>query len=389
MLGTNIAAHLALAVGSRAHTTMASSARVANSLDGTSGGGNGNGKEPELKRRKLLDAGGPIEDDETARQKMRDALVYERGVSGTPGEFVGFDSDNLSDVKSYSPHRLGSEVKPMGYFAVEGDLPMMRWLYVNGADTRDEDVAKYFPMLLAAFGGQIEACKWLLDHGAARDIKRSVEGGDDDGHTPLSVTFGKRTVYKSQVRDVSRWLILSGVLCNDGTSDLDIGLMKHSLGQTDFDDDSAKERPKLLKWAREHHQSRSSFDLFLMGTLSTVTYSVTKLRESLLARIRSEDVVDRLMGNTPPDQYPLLWTGLFPHRDCPLAVFAGTSGILELIGEYVGIMRGREARIVRQLTELLPGVIAELAVEQAESDTTAVATAMRAKIATAMTTATS
>ena len=31
----------------------------------------------DLKRRRLLDAGGPIEDDETARQKMRDAQVGE------------------------------------------------------------------------------------------------------------------------------------------------------------------------------------------------------------------------------------------------------------------------------------------------------------------------
>ena len=34
---------------------------------------------PQLKRRRLLDAGGPIEDDETARRKMRDAPVYARG----------------------------------------------------------------------------------------------------------------------------------------------------------------------------------------------------------------------------------------------------------------------------------------------------------------------
>ena len=90
-----------------------------------------------------------------------------------------------------------------------------------------------------------------------------------------------------------------------------------------------------------------------MGTLSAVTYSVTKLRNELLARIRSEDVVNMILQNTPPDQYRLLWNGLFPRRDCLLVMFTGKSGILELIGDYVGIMRGREARIVRQLTERL------------------------------------
>ena len=97
-----------------------------------------------------------------------------------------------------------------------------------------------------------------------------------------------------------------------------------------------------------------------MGTLSTPTYSATKLRDELLARNRSEKVVDRILGNTPPDQYHLLWADLFPRRVYPLAVLSGKSGILELIGGYIGILRGREARIVRQLTELLPDVIIEL-----------------------------
>ena len=333
-------------------------------MSGRETSGSRGGVEPELTRHRLLDAGGPVEDDETARQKMRDAKVYARGVRGTPGEYVGFDPDNVADVKSCSPHRLGSKVKPMGYFANEGDLLMMRWLYVNGADTKDEDVANSFPMLLAAFDGHTEACKWLHDHGAAGDIKRRVDGGPGDGLTPLSIVFGK-----SRARDVSRWLILRGALCkDDGTGDLDADLMKHSLGQADFGGDSARERPKLLKWAREHHQSRSSFDVFLMGTLSAPTYSATTLRNELLVRLCSEDVVDMILQNTPPDEYRLLWNGLFPRRDCLLVMLSGTSGILELIGDCIGIMRGREARIVRQLTELLPGVIVDLDAKETGSD---------------------
>ena len=43
----------------------------------TTGGKKSAAGEPEPKRRRLLDAGGPIEDDETARQKMRDAKIYD------------------------------------------------------------------------------------------------------------------------------------------------------------------------------------------------------------------------------------------------------------------------------------------------------------------------
>ena len=244
----------------------------------------------------------------------------------------------------------------MGYFAGKGDLRMMRWLYVNGADTRDVDVVNNFPMYRAVFHGHMDICKWLFQHGAAGDIKR--RHALPTGRTPLSATF-----HRSDMRDLSRWLILRGALCKeDGAGDLDVDLVKEDLNQFDLSDE---ERPELLNWAREHHQCRASFGVFLMGTLSIPEYSAAKLRNELLARIRSEQVVDRLLRDFPQDEYHLLWDGLFAHRVCSLAAFCGKSGILELIGDFVGIMRGHEARIVRQLTELLPGVIAELDEEQA------------------------
>ena len=273
---------------------MSSSARVSASVDAGRKGGD---KEPDLKRRRILDAGGPIEDDETARQKMRDAEVYERGVDGTYREYVGFDPDNIRDIKSgtaYDEDMADSHaVTPMGYFAKKGDLPMMRWLYVNGADTRDEVIARWFPMISAAQDGHLNVCKWLFDHGAARDIKRRVDGGPGDGLTPLSVNFDE-----SRKRDLCRWLILRGALCRDDDSgDLDVDLMRHSLNRFDG---SPEERPELLKWARVNHQFRSSFFVFLVGTLSSPTYSDTKLRNVFLARMRSEKVVDRLLKITPP-----------------------------------------------------------------------------------------
>jgi hypothetical protein len=284
---------------------------------------------------------------------MRDAKVYERGVDGTRGEYVGFDPDNVEDVKSTSAldegARRDNAVKAMTHFAAGNDLSMMRWLYVNGADTRYEDMQYSFPMYQAALRGNLDVCKWLFAHGAARDIKKRKSI-----YSPLCATFDV-----SDMRDLSRWLILSGALCqDDDMGDLDVDLMRRDLSCFYG---SAEERPELLKWAKEHHQSRVSFNAFLMGTVATPEYSHAKLRESLLARIGSTKAVDRLLSHTPPDEYPLLWGEIFPQRvGCPLAVFCGKSGILEKIGDYVGIFRGREARIIRQLTELLPGVIADL-----------------------------
>ena len=115
---------------------------------------------------------------------MRDAKVYARGVRGTYGEYVGFDPDNVRDVKASAPYDVLSHtyhaIKPMGYFAKVGDLPMMRWLYVNGADTRDEDIDWNFPMYRATIRGDLGVCKWLFQHGAAKDVKRRTRAGERD-----------------------------------------------------------------------------------------------------------------------------------------------------------------------------------------------------------------
>ena len=283
---------------------------------GAAGGGDVSSAaaEPEPKRRRLLDAGGPIEDDETARQKMRDARVYARGVDGIYREYVGFDPDNVADVKSKSPYDENADVDnsitAMGYFARCGDLAMMRWLYVNGADTRDGDVEYWFPMLMAAFRGHLEVCKWLFAHGAAKDIKRRTSNGG----SPLSATF------TTSKRDVNRWLILNGALCKDDDSgELDGEIMKCDL----YVDCSwlVKEIELLLEWANDLHRPRTSSLLFLSGALSRPKHTYSTRRNV-----------------------------------SPVQLLAGKSGTLELIGDYVGFVRGREARIVRQLTEMLPDI---------------------------------
>ena len=192
---------------------------------------------------------------------------------------------------------------------------MMRWLYVNGADTRDEDVSYWFPVYVAANHGRLEICKWLYDHGAAGDIKRRTSIGD----SPLRISF----VFSNQ-RDLSQWLILNGVLCKDDESGkLDFGTALQDLGvRYGRNSYSFPERKALLEWANDLHGARTSFLLFLTGTLSGPKHAHSSRR-------------------TVP----------------PLHFLGGNPGIRELIGDYVGLVRGREARIVRQLTEMLPDLL--------------------------------
>ena len=282
--------------------------------------GGGDAAEPGPKRRRLLDPGGPIEDDETARQKMRDARVYERGGGGTEGECVGFDPANVRDVKSKIPYEDADDqnaITPMGYFATSptkrGDLPMMRWLYVNGADTRDEDIAWNFPMYRATIHGEMEVCKWLFDHGAAKDVKRRTTGSNSRSPLTNTVWNGPYSL------TLSRWLILNGALCKDGDSgELDVEIMRQDLGSQYL----IQERKALLDWANDLHRARTSFLLFLSGALSRPKHAYHTRRSS-----------------------------------SPVRILSGESGVLELIGDYVGFVRGREARIIRQLTEMLPDML--------------------------------
>ena len=272
----------------------------------------------ELKRRRLLDAGGPVEDDEVARQKMRDAEVYERRGDNTFGDYAGFDPDNVADIKIFYWDGKGY-IKPMGYFAQKGDLLMMRWLYVNGADTRDVDLFIYFPMFAAARRGHLDVCKWLFDHGAAKDIKRRTRENPGRRRSPLHATFRRSTQ-----RGLSRWLILNGALCKDDNSGkLDVEIMKLDLGGPWL----VEKRKALLEWANDLHRARTSFLLFLSGALSAS--KLTRKHTYKTSRAVSSSL--QLLGAEP--------------------------GIRELIGDHVGFVRGREARIIRQLTEMLPKLL--------------------------------
>ena len=297
--------------------------------------GSGSGGEPDLKRRRLLDAGGPIEDDETARQKMRDAKVYERYGQG----FVGFDPDNVADIKRTYAQKGDDiyRIKPMGYFAERGDLKMMRWLYVNGADTRDEEVGFYFPMIRAVSFGHTDVCKWLFAHGASDDVQRRTNAtlplfhfNDDLG-----------CVYFAKKREMTRWLVLNGALCNENTrGELDIRVMRKDIT-------GVEKRQLLLEWANDLQNARASFLTFLIGTLSPAEhmYSPSSLRRLLVMKLGSEQATDRLLDSLPIDQYRQLWDELLAASDrgrpSYLKLLSGKSGILELV--------------IRQLVEVLPG----------------------------------
>jgi len=250
--------------------------------------------ERQTKKRRIMDAGGPIEDTDTAIQKLTNAHFnlerYYKDIN---------DEHNLEN--------FSWEITPMIYFCLKGDLKMCRYLFVNGADCRKgSDDGIWFPMLAAASKKHLHVCKWLYEHGARDDIRRAT---NVCVRTPLwdtvNFSFGAST-------STSQWLILNGALCQKDSDTIDDTRMRRDLNPNDKG--GPDKRPQLLLWAQETAQLHSTFLIFLGGTISAAA----------------------------------------AQESSPLQIFNGKSGIMELIGDYAGVeRRASKLRMLRQLADLL------------------------------------
>ena len=155
---------------------------------GASAGDGGVPGEPQPKKRRTdndrgdgeddeLQHDGPVEEEETARKKMKEA---------------GFDPDDvakqckLSDRARKAFDTPFDKMRPITYFCRVGDLKMCRYLLSKGASTTATSTCGWwFPMYTAALGGHLDVCKWLYAHGAKEDMGRR----NTSGYTPLDGSF--------------------------------------------------------------------------------------------------------------------------------------------------------------------------------------------------------
>ena len=281
-----------------------------------------------VQKRRLLDAGTPIEDHKAALVKLRRANVTGEGG----GSITGFDLNSVVQKRwvGWDASDVGA-IRPMAYFAMQGDLPMMRWLYVHGASTTDDDVVYWFPIMAAVFANtnsHVEVCQWLYKHGAQDDVSRkylSTHSVYRPYCSPFAVAFYDGSFHRQSKRDVARWLILRGALCHTCTRNtdeyssdkVDITRLRNDLTYCPTST-THNERAYLFEWVEEMLQSRGGFDTFLMGTAKSVG------------------------------------------RRHPLRMLSGNRDILERIHHFSGIIRGKEVRILRQLKSMLPRVDTEL-----------------------------
>ena len=281
------------------------------------------------KQRKFTEAelGGPIEDEEMAREKLKEAE---------------FDPEDIHEVKDVScPSGVISrwDVNPICHFAGAGDLKMCRYLITRGATTRDVASVEYddgevsdcFPMYAAAQYGAKAVCQWLYHHGAHSDISRVGRSGE----CPLSRALFPWSHPTDPTRDLetAQWLILHGAIPEDKEGNLCAPFMRKAfrmfgnIAHGSYQE-GIERRKRLLQWAETVCVDHAAYTTFLHGTLSRPSDKEEKPLSSSLS-------LARFLGG---------------HED-----------LRKKIAEYVGVMTGRNLRTIQGIVEPLKN-----ALEQAE-----------------------
>ena len=303
--------------------------------------------EPRLKKRRTeFQHDGPVEDEETARKKMEEA---------------GFDPNDVTkecrlseDARKASNTHYNLRMHPMTYFCGIGDLKMCRYLLSKGASTTAANTDGFwFPTYAAALRDQLDVCKWLYAHGAKEDVGRR----NSSDYSPLGCATSQACC---------RWFILKGVLSlDDKPGVVDPERMRQRRGLQTRTRDSVYRidvRPQLLEWAQQSVQTHSGFMTFFMGTLPAPAFTQAALQSLLAECLQSQDAAEMVMSNFPAHQYECLWGKLITKRTTtPVRCLGGEKiGILELIADYVGVVRGRDLRILRSLVDPLSKYLEEV-----------------------------
>ena len=322
--------------------------------------------QPTAKRQKTYEADGPIEDDKTAREELRE---------------VGFDPDDAHSAHSEDVvgRYTWDNITPMAYFASIGDLPMCRYLYhVREATTTavaaehmavplDEEI--FSPLYAAIYYSHPKVAKWLFCHGAEEDAFVYADSNDPK---PLSLCFRKirRDRWSDDTEDremveLAQWFIRNGALeFIPGQLDLSQALaccaatFHASVLGMRIDEDNpivsithaknalAKAKGILMNLTNDLLMQTDAFHTFLLGTLPTPNFSENELKNLLVKKLGSEGaasiVIEEIKAN---GKGRALWDQLqsdIGRPESSNSCLLAYPGILERVGAYLGILKSKK-----------------------------------------------
>ena len=325
-------------------------------------GGSGRADRPSKKQKRdeteaamlMASLGGPMEEEATARKKLQDA---------------GFDPDSPRLLRAVIPSG-GWYDNAMARFCRVGDLKMCRYLLFKGAsatqtwndddddddedDDSDDDVDANTicsPMYAAALGGNLDICKWLCQHGGRGDIRNVNRYWTSPMQATVTYTapWFANSIRIRRQRETYRWLILNEALCPNDDGIVEISLIREALQS----DGGRNERMHMRDWVEGAVRTYDGFMVFLMGTHRRVVPPFRKddLEKLLKEKLLTPDSVSAIMKHLPEDQQLFIWNNeqKNKHRNCVLQYLSGHPGIRQSIADMVGVVRGRELRIMGQL----------------------------------------
>jgi ankyrin repeat protein len=203
-----------------------------------------------------------------------------------------------------------------------GKLPLAKWLFEVGADIHTKDFHGSTPMMAACRSGKLPLAKWLHEVGA--DIRLA----DRDGETPMwsACSYGRV--------EVARWLFEVGAAPDIYTAS--------AIGQTPLQ--AAAYGPMAL-WLILHGAMNGA-DGHVNAEVWRTIPSKYYLKLSLLRTIKQNN-----------DFRAFLWVrSKRPKRarlDCPLPRELPRE-LLEVVADFVGVVRGRALRNAREALAALP-----------------------------------
>ena len=301
--------------------------------------------------------GGPMDDEETARKKLKE---------------VGFDPERPDHCKRIAIDGKIDPYVPMVYFCTVGDLGMCRYLYSKGASTYenwwDATYDLYIgdstigieeekmlnsvptPMYAAARGGHLEICKWLYEVGGWKDIRWTSTSFDSTLCIAVScISKCADPTERERQREICRWLILKEALCPCDNGVISGGLLKEAFRRCIFGD----EAPYFLGWAEDAVQTHDGFMAFLTGTYLRDVPAFTKegFDRMIREKFRSSGSAFLITASLSRNQQQYMWENEHRRSSCVLQCLSGHPGIRKHIADILGVVRGRDLRILRELEE--------------------------------------
>ena len=318
------------------------------------------GDQPATKRQKTFNADGPVENDETARQKLREA---------------GFDPNDVHTARSDLENeelRYWYNITPMTHFAFYGDLPMCRYLHhIRGASTKtateehraepNKDVP-WFPINAASSNNRFQIFKWLCLNGAISETLKT----DVFGESSLEVISPIDNIFSREERktrlDLVKWLILEGVL-EDDIGNTDRGRLCTFLHYLTHDY-AGWVQSIFLDWLKEMLAANDAFHAFLLGTVRNPPYSIAEMKRVLGRRIGSAEAASMLVDTAVKDGSDRdIWDQLIVdsgRTTSSNSCLASFDGVLEKIGDYVGIIKeGKKIARIKTAQEIARNITTE------------------------------